>query len=144
MADMERSFRKEMASLAGIFAFLDACYAACAGNGPGTAAVTLAVEELFTNMVRHSSGSRSDITIAVTCRENGIRVAITENDVEPFDITRPPDVDTSLSLDRRPVGGLGIYLVHQLVENLTYDYADRRSTITFSKTLEMRHAHGNR
>jgi anti-sigma regulatory factor (Ser/Thr protein kinase) len=46
------------------------------------------------------------------------------------------EVDTSVPLEQRKVGGLGIHLVKRLVENLTYSYADRNSTITFSKTLE--------
>lgn len=141
---MERSFRKEIASLDSVFQFLDSCYAALTADRADTAAITLAVEELFTNMVRHSSGAQNDITIAVTSRGDTLHVAMVETDVEPFDITRPSGADTSLPLDQRPVGGLGIHLVHQLVENLTYSYVDRRSTITFSKTLEMRHANGDR
>ena len=144
MAGMERSFRKEIASLESVFQFLDMCYTAFAADRAGTAAITLAVEELFTNMVRHSSGARNDITITVTARGDSLQVAIMETGVEPFDITHAPEVDTSLPLDQRPIGGLGIHLVHQLVENLNYSYVDRRSTITFSKTLEMRHANGDR
>jgi anti-sigma regulatory factor (Ser/Thr protein kinase) len=133
---MERAFPKDMASLQEVFRFLDVCFAAHHADRNSSSVIALAVEELFTNMVRHAPEGREDIKITITSRGNTLVVTLVDSNVEPFAITRMAEVDTSVPLEQRKVGGLGIHLVKRLVENLTYSYADRNSTITFSKTLE--------
>lgn len=133
---MERAFPKDMSSLQEVFRFLDACFAAYHADRNSSSVIALAVEELFTNMVRHAPEGREDIRISITPRENTLVVTLVDADVEPFAITRMAEVDTAAPLEQRKVGGLGIHLVKRLVENLRYSYADRNSTITFSKTLE--------
>jgi len=133
---MERTFRKEMASLRSVFAFLDTSLATCHADPASTSAISLAVEEIFTNMVRHASEGHHDISIAVEPDGNTLVVSIVDTDVDPFDLTRAAEVDTSLPLDQRRVGGLGIHLVRRLVDDLRYSYANRRSTISFRKRLE--------
>ena len=133
---MERSFRRDMAALQNVFDFMETCMSTYRADRDSASAIALAVEELFTNIIRHARGGRQDIIIGVTRNGNTLVVTMVDTDVEPFDITNAAEVDTSLPLERRRIGGLGIHLVKQLVENLTYSYSDGRSTISFSKTLE--------
>ena len=42
----------------------------------------------------------------------------------------PPD--TSLPIDRRPIGGLGIFLVIKEADAITYDYSDNENVLTVS------------
>jgi len=133
---MERSFRRDMDALQSVFEFMETSLMTYHADRDSASALTLAVEELFTNIIRHARGGRQDVNISVTRNGNTLVVTLVDADVEPFDITGTSEVDTSLPLERRGVGGLGIHLVKQLVENLTYSYSDRRSTISFSKTLE--------
>jgi sigma-B regulation protein RsbU (phosphoserine phosphatase) len=99
--------------------------------------VDLAVEELFTNMVKYSPGGAAFVRIDLASVPGGLEVTLTDNDVEPFDVTRAPDVDTSLPIEQRNPGGLGLHLIRRLVDAIDYEYSkdDRQSRITFRKTV---------
>jgi anti-sigma regulatory factor (Ser/Thr protein kinase) len=58
---------------------------------------------------------------------------MTDFDVDAFDVTEPTNVDIEASLEERTPGGLGLHLIQTMVDNLEYDWKDRRSTIRFTK-----------
>ena len=62
-----------------------------------------------------------------------VTVVLTESDVDKFDVTRPREVDIEASLDERTPGGLGLYLLQNIVDKLDYEYQDRRSRVIFTK-----------
>ncbi len=106
--------------------------------------VDLAVEELFTNMVKYSTTSDAAVRIDMATVQGGVEVTLTDYDVEAFDVTRSPDVDMSLPIEQRTPGGLGLYLIRRLVDCIAYEYSaeSRQSRITFRKTLGGRPASG--
>jgi len=133
---IERKFRKAFSSLDGVFSFLEEFFSS-AHVDPGSAyAITLAVEEFFTNMVKYSPEGFRDITVRAGRDGDAARIALVDEDVEPYDVSRAGMVDTSLSLEERKVGGLGIFLSKELMDDVTYEYAGRTSTITLTKKLE--------
>ena len=93
------------------------------------------VEEIFTNCVKYNRGSLQDIELALDRTGDRIQARLTDFDVEPYDITRAPAVDISLPVSSREPGGLGLHLIRQLVDELTYDYTNRQSRITVTKNL---------
>jgi len=98
--------------------------------------VDFALEELFTNMVKYSTGSKADVRIELTPIEGGIEVTMTDYDVEPFDVTKAPDADVKLPIEERRPGGLGLHLIRRLLDSIEYEYSKehRQSRITFRKT----------
>ncbi len=134
MNSVRGKFGRRVESLQPIFD-MTAAFFADHGLDPGLLPVVdLAVEELFTNMVKYNKESGADVSLELTRLENGVEVTLIDYDVEPFDMTRAPDVDTGKpAQDRRP-GGLGIHLVRKMVDSLEYRYQDRQSRITFRKT----------
>jgi len=133
---MVRRFNKAISSLDDVFQFLEEFYSTAVVD-PGSAyAISLAVEEFFTNMVKYSPEGLRDITVRAARDGDAARVALVDEDVEPYDVSRAGTVDTSLSLEERKVGGLGIYLSKELMDDITYEYEGRTSTITLTKKLE--------
>jgi anti-sigma regulatory factor (Ser/Thr protein kinase) len=131
-----RAFPRSFDSLDAIVAFTEAFFAG-AGIDPGLRpAVDLALEELFTNMVKYGGASRADVDIAMARIPGGVEVTLTDRDAPPFDVTRAPDVDVTLPIDRRNPGGLGLHLVRRMLDSIEYDYAanSRQSRIIFRKT----------
>jgi anti-sigma regulatory factor (Ser/Thr protein kinase) len=98
--------------------------------------VDLALEELFTNMVKYSNTSNAEVRIEVTGVADGVEISLTDFDVEPFDVTRAPDVDTTLPIEARRPGGLGLHLIRRMLDSIDYEYKKdgRQSRITFRKT----------
>jgi serine/threonine-protein kinase RsbW len=69
------------------------------------------------------------------CTADVLTVRLTDFDVDPFDVTRAPQVDIDKPLQERQIGGLGLHLVRKMADTLRYEFADRRSTITFTMAL---------
>lgn len=87
-------------------------------------------------MVKHNVKSRCDVQIDLQREENLLKICLTDFDVEPFDITKIKEVDVDQHLEERKVGGLGIHLVKQMMDDIHYEYKDRMSRITLIKHLE--------
>ena len=130
-----REFARSLASLEGIFAFIRDLLDEHGVGADDRYAVCLAVEELFTNMVKYNSEGNGPIGLEVTCAGGRVTCRLSDPDSDRFDVTAAPDADTSLPAERRVPGGLGIHLVRRLVDSIDYDYSGRCSRITFRRTL---------
>ena len=95
--------------------------------------VHFVMEELFTNMVKYHPENSNDILLAVNATGDGVSVSLTDYDVDAFDVTIDRNVNTDAPLEERTPGGLGLHLIHKMVDTLDYDYADRHHTVTFTK-----------
>lgn len=133
---MEKKFKKEISSLDEIFDFIGEFITAHEINGSITLKINLAVEELFTNMVKYNVESMNDISISLNKHDNKLILVLTDFDVESFDITQTEDIDTTQSLEARRIGGLGILLLKRMVDGINYEYENRQSKITLIKELE--------
>ena len=98
--------------------------------------VDLAVEELFTNMVKYGVGSSAPVRIEIGAIAGGVEVRLIDDDVEPFDITRMPDVDIDAPIEEREPGGLGLHLIRRMADSVEYEYEKerRQSRITLRFT----------
>ena len=133
---MKQRFTKTSGSISDVFAFVDESLSVQNASPSAAYAVNLAVEELFTNMVKYSPGGRNEVTIDIEKDGDRLVVTLVDEDVEPFDMTSRGEADTSKPLEERKVGGLGIHLVKQMVDEFHYRYENRSSIITITKRLE--------
>lgn len=99
-------------------------------------AMNLAIEELFTNIIKYSADSGNDVSIHLDIAAGDLVIKITDFDVEAFDMTAAERVDVDKSLEDRKVGGIGLHLVRNMVDKITYEYKDRKACITLVKHLE--------
>lgn len=130
---MHKDFARSYDSLAAIYDFAERLLAEHQVGDEVRFPVHLAMEELFTNMVKYNPENNSDIGVDVDIDEGKVTVTLTEFDVDEFDVTRPQGVDIGASLDERTPGGLGLHLLQNIVDKLEYDYEERRSRVVFTK-----------
>ena len=130
---MQKKFQRSYESLQDIYDFAERIFAEVDVQPSIRFPVHFVMEELFTNMVKYNPGNSNDILLDVAAREDNVTVALTDYDVDAFDVTVVPEVDVAAPLEERTPGGLGLHLIHKMVDSLKYDYANRRSTVTFSK-----------
>jgi serine/threonine-protein kinase RsbW len=95
----------------------------------------LAVEEVFTNLAKYNQGS-SPILLLLDKLDDKIIITIQDSDSDNFDITKPPPVDTLAPLEKRRAGGLGLFLVHKVMDQVEYNYEKKVSTITLAKIIK--------
>ena len=96
------------------------------------AQVNVAVDEIFSNIARYSGASLATLG----CSLAGGRVTLRFSDNgRPYDPTGKPDPDTTLSAEERETGGLGIFMVKKLMDEVSYEYADGLNILTLVKSL---------
>jgi len=135
--EVHRMFRRSFDSLQEIFAFT-AEFCARHGIDPGILPnIDFAAEELFTNMVKYSPAGSAEVRIDMLAIAGGVEMALTDYDVEQFDVTGAPDADIDLPIEQRKPGGLGLHLIRRLVDSIDYEYSTerRQSRITFRKSV---------
>ncbi|MFH0760002.1 MAG: ATP-binding protein [Bacteroidota bacterium] len=83
--------------------------------------LNLALEEAFTNLVKYAYHDEETHSIEIQFERRSDRVVITLiDDSPPYDPTGKDDPDISLSAEERPIGGLGIFLIKKLMDEIEY------------------------
>lgn len=97
-------------------------------------AIYLCLEEMVTNVISYAwpDGGEHTIDIRLTVDEESIRVEIDDSGAEfnPVEYGTP---DTSASAEDRPIGGLGIHLVKQTMDDMFYQRVDDRNALIMKK-----------
>ncbi len=97
-------------------------------------AIQLAADEAASNIIEHAYEGRSDGWFEMDLEFTKGRLIITFVDHgKSFDINKvsPPDVKADLS--ERKIGGLGIYLMHKLMDDVKYKSSGSGNTLTLTK-----------
>ena len=136
---MERAFRRDLDALADVFAHVSEFVAEQGLDDAAAYALNLAIEELFVNMVRYNPENLNDITIDLKAAAGSVTAVLTDYDTEPFDPTGLEPYEVTKPLAERQPGGLGIHLVRSVMDEVAYEYADRKSKITLTRHLGKRH-----
>ncbi|MFA4877829.1 MAG: ATP-binding protein [Methanoregula sp.] len=93
----------------------------------------LAVEEAITNVIVHGYEDR-DGEIMIGCRATkGIVEIQIEDTAPPFDPLSLPEPDLTGSVDDRKIGGLGIFLIRQVMDSIVYRYEDNKNILVLVK-----------
>ena len=97
----------------------------------------LAVEEAVVNVISYAypEGTEGDVTIKIMSDGHTLRFQIIDTGV-PFDPTKKEKADTTLSIEERQIGGLGIFLVRELMDTINYERVDGKNILTLIKTFK--------
>lgn len=90
--------------------------------------VQLAVDEAFSNIVEHAFGGECTEDVECTCKitEEGLTILLLDCG-RPFDPGSIPDPNLTASLEDRDAGGLGLFFMHQYMDEVEF---------TFAKTID--------
>ena len=108
--------------------------------------IEISAEELITNIVSYAYGkypgiSRENGQVQVEYGVNLLPEGEKQADIcfidqgKPFNPFAREDPDLTLSLEERPVGGLGIYMVKQFMDDIGYEYKEGRNVTVIRKTF---------
>jgi anti-sigma regulatory factor (Ser/Thr protein kinase) len=91
-------------------------------NASDSYKVQLAVDEACSNIIEHACDGEcgEDIEITSTALDDRLTVMIRDHG-EPFDPDTVPMPDLDADLKDRPIGGLGIFLMKRLMDEIRYE-----------------------
>ena len=96
--------------------------------------IKLAVEEAVTNIINYAyqNDTEGKISVNIEADESRIRFLLSDSGAE-FDPTGESKADTTLSVDERPIGGLGVFLVRNLMDSINYERVDGKNVLRMEK-----------
>ncbi len=101
--------------------------------------LNLVLEEAVTNVIMYAYPQNEDHTMTLkTWTEQSDNVIAFElkDQGKPFNpIEEAPEVDTTLSADERQIGGLGIFLINKIMDEVAYRYDGGSNILTMKKNI---------
>lgn len=97
--------------------------------------VSVCVEEVFVNIAHYAYPDRvgtAEVRVDVDSDEKSIVICFMDNGI-PFDPLDKAEPDIALPAEERQIGGLGIFMVKKLSDELSYKYADGWNVLTMKK-----------
>ena len=117
--------------------FVDEACEAAGLDMATTMKLNLAIEEAVVNVMNYAypQGTVGDIYIEALADDEQL-VFIISDSGSPFDPTVQQEVDTTLSVEERPIGGLGIHLVRQIMDSISYERVSGKNNLRLVKKLK--------
>ena len=99
--------------------------------------IDVAAEEIFVNIANYAySPDKGMAKVRVEVGDDPLHVSITFIDHGvPYDPLAKEDPNVNLSAEERQIGGLGIFLVKNTMDDLTYEYINGSNILTLKKNL---------
>ncbi|RHU29167.1 ATP-binding protein [Parabacteroides sp. TM07-1AC] len=128
--------KNELEQLTRLYEFLDLQASTYGLEEQLSMQIKLALEEVVTNVILYAYPDKKDqdIRIDMNYRDELLTIVITDNGTafNPLEMKEP---DISLPPEERPIGGLGIYLVKQLMTEVIYTRSSGKNILTMTKDI---------
>lgn len=95
--------------------------------------LNIAIEEILSNVIRHS-GSTTPVALDITLDPARAYIEIRDSGA-PFDPLSHPMPDPNAPLDQRRAGGLGIFMVMNMMNEVRYERRDKGNCFTMIRNL---------
>ncbi len=98
--------------------------------------INLALEEAVTNVMLYAypKDKKGSVLIEAEKRADQIKFVISDSGIA-FDPTQQAEADITLSAEDRAIGGLGIHLVRQIMDDIRYERIDGKNILTLTKNI---------
>ncbi len=128
--------KNELEQLTRLYEFLDLQASTYGLEEQLSMQIKLALEEVVTNVILYAYPDKKDqdIRIDMNYRDGLLTIVITDNGTafNPLEMKEP---DITLPPEERPIGGLGIYLVKQLMTEVIYTRSSGKNILTMTKDI---------
>lgn len=126
----------ELAQLARLYDFLARQSEIYGFNELQQMQIKLALEEVVTNVILYAYPDKKeqDIRIDISGENRILQFIITDSGI-PFNPLEKEEPDLTLPPEERPIGGLGIFLVKQLMDEVNYSRSEGKNILTLIKDI---------
>ena len=126
----------ELESLQKFRAFITTC---CVKHGIPDDTILdlkLAVDEACTNIITHGYKGMDPGSIILSFRITPNRILVQVTDFgHVFEPEAAPKPDVEAALEDRELGGLGLFLIYQTMDNIEYNSSEDGNALTFTKFI---------
>ncbi|MDD4032441.1 MAG: ATP-binding protein [Bacteroidales bacterium] len=99
--------------------------------------LNLALEEAVTNIMFYGYDDEEVHTILIDfTRQDDLLTISIMDDGHAYDPTARPDPDITLAAEDRPIGGLGIFLIKKIMDQVEYERKENKNYLTLNKRIE--------
>ncbi len=97
--------------------------------------LNLVLEEAVVNVIQYAYPEGGEHTFTLDADKEADTVTfVLRDDGKPFNpLTQAPDVDIHLSAEKRKIGGLGIFLVQQMMDEVDYKRTSKGENVLVMK-----------
>ena len=92
----------------------------------------IAFDEIASNIVRYSGASDFDIEVDFPEDPDAVKISFADSG-RPFNPLQSADPDVTLGAADRDVGGLGLFMVKKMMDNVVYTHVGGRNILVISK-----------
>ena len=98
--------------------------------------INLVIEEALSNIIFYAftDNDKHEIKISVSLTNNKLTIKITDNGIS-FNPLEQQQPDINLPVEERPVGGLGIFLISQIMDEMNYIRKGNQNILTLNKSI---------
>ena len=98
--------------------------------------INLVIEEAVSNIIFYAfaDNEKHEIKISISLNIDKLLIEIADNGL-PFNPTLQQHPDITLPVEERPVGGLGIFLITQIMDEVSYVRQKNQNILTLNKSI---------
>ncbi len=97
--------------------------------------IRLVCEEIFLNIASYAYSGDGDVTVG--CEKHGGKICIVTIDSGvPFNLLEADDPDIGAEIEERDEGGLGVFIVKNIMDNIEYKREDGKNILTMYKNTD--------
>lgn len=100
-------------------------------------AVSLALDEIITNIISYGYEDHENhfIDISISIRGEQVLVEV-EDDGRKFNPLTTPEADTESTIEKRAIGGLGLHLTRNMMDDIHYTYKNQKNYLLMKKKIK--------
>lgn len=96
--------------------------------------IGIAVDEIFSNIARYAYNPETGGVVIRVAVEDEIIIEF-EDKGKPYNPLEKTDPETTAALEEREVGGLGIFMVKKIMDNVMYRYESGKNILSIKKQI---------
>jgi serine/threonine-protein kinase RsbW len=98
--------------------------------------LNLVMEEMVSNIIFYAFPKGTDATIELMAESDGTELTFVLSDQgREFDPTLKEDLDTDVNPAERELGGMGIFIVKNIMNKVTYQRLEGKNLLTMTKSI---------
>lgn len=130
------TFDNDISQIPKLEGFIDEIREATGIDAGLAMSLNLALEEAVTNVMMYAypEGASGSVNLKAILKEECVEFVLWDKGI-PFDPTAAPEADTTLGVEERAIGGLGIHLVRNIMDSISYENKNGMNILTMIKNL---------